>query len=843
MFDTETGYAEALRRIAHAKETHDTEVDLKALELTELPEELYELIWLKELHLWNNKLTLLPNAIGNFISLQYLDVSHNYLTTLPNIFDSLSQLQSMILFSNRLKTLPDTLSTLTQLQLLLIDNNHLITLPDWIGNLTQLQRLHMSGNSFSTLPEEIGNLPHLQALDISMTGLNIVPAWITKLTTLRKLYVDYNQLTVLPETLGNLIYLQNLYVSSNQLTALPDWMGNFTHLQILEVSGNHITALPTTLNKLTQLQRIYISNNPLNLPDEMIPERSEELTNNKIPYRTLTFLRQLWQGSRKLNEAKVILVGEGDVGKTSLVKRLRDNAFDPHEPKTEGIAIQPWTLPFQGESVQLNVWDFGGQEIMHATHQFFLTKRSLYVVVLDSRRDERANRLEYWLKIIASVAADAPVLVVGNQTDQHPLDLDERGLKFKYPQIKAIIATSCKSGAGIAELRGEIEREIGAMKHVHDLVPLKWWDVKQQIEHWPQDFISHERWSEMCAQHDIGDEFVQAVLLRLLNDLGTVLSYHDDPRLADTNVLNPEWVTNGVYTLLNNQDLLQRKHGILSITDLPQILSVHGKRYPAHRCHFITEMMEKFELCFRIDGDRNRVLIPDLLPKAAPETGVWDDALHFRYAYPVLPSSIMSRFIVRSQGAIEGELRWRSGVVLRSDEDNRALVVADSEAAQIDIHISGSPANRRRFLSAIRHSFEQIHNTLSGLKHEVKELVPLPNSQVFFPYANLLKLETRGIGQWYSPDEDADINVHALLDGYESRNERQARQIGDDYEKAPIEHLQNLVNVKTDRLRVLQVQKASFGDSYVPPHIAVEVDRLSNEIKYIEGIIKKRGRG
>ena len=85
--------------------------------------------------------------------------------------------------------------------------------------------------------------------------------------------------------------------------------------------------------------------------------------------------------------------------------------------------------------------------------------------------------------------------------------------------------------------------------------------------------------------------------------------------------------------------------------------------------------------------------------------------------------------------------------------------------------------------------------------------------------------------------------MHALLDGYESRNERQARQIGDDYEKAPIEHLQNLVNVKTDRLRVLQVQKASFGDSYVPPHIAVEVDQLSNEIAYIEGIIKKRGRG
>ena len=774
MFDTEAGYAEALRRIAHAKETHATKVDLRALELTELPEELHELPWLQILLVALNNLTFLPDSLGNHIYLNILDVSRNQISILP----------------------------------------------DCISNLTQLHTLDLSFNNLTTLPDSLGNLSLLQSLDINS-----------------------NTLTTLPDSLGNLTALCHIDIRFNAVIALPITVGNLIHLQILDMSLNRLTTVPSTLNNLKRLQNIRLSDNPLNLPNEMIPDYFDEFGDPGVEQRTLTFLRQLWQGSRKLNEAKVILVGEGDVGKTSLVKRLRDNAFDPHEPKTEGIAIQPWTLPFQGESVQLNVWDFGGQEIMHATHQFFLTKRSLYVVVLDSRRDERANRLEYWLKIIASVAADAPVLVVGNQTDQHPLDLDERGLKFKYPQIKAIIATSCKSGAGIAELRGEIEREIGAMKHVHDLVPLKWWDVKQQIEHWPQDFISHERWSEMCAQHDIDDEFVQAVLLRLLNDLGTVLSYHDDPRLADTNVLNPEWVTNGVYTLLNNQDLLQRKHGILSITDLPQILSVHGKRYPAHRCHFITEMMEKFELCFRIDGDRNRVLIPDLLPKAAPETGVWDDALHFRYAYPVLPSSIMSRFIVRSQGAIEGELRWRSGVVLRSDEGNRALVVADSEAAQIDIHISGSPANRRRFLSAIRHSFEQIHNTLSGLKHEVKELVPLPNSQVFFPYANLLKLETRGIGQWYSPDEDADINVHALLDGYESRNERQARQIGDDYEKAPIEHLQNLVNVKTDRLRVLQVQKASFGDSYVPPHIAVEVDRLSNEIKYIEGIIKKRGRG
>jgi internalin A len=573
----------------------------------------------------------------------------------------------------------------------------------------------------------------------------------------------------------------------------------------------------------------------------MIPEFKHEMWNDDVLDRTLAFLRQLWQGSRKLNEAKVILVGQGDVGKTSLVRRLRDDTFDPHESKTEGIAIHPWALPLNGERVQLNVWDFGGQEIMHATHQFFLTRRSLYLVVLDARGDEAANRLEYWLKIIARVAADAPVLVVGNQTDQHPLDLDQRGLLLKYPQIKAIIPTSCKTGAGIAELRGQIEREIGALKHVHDRIPEKWCDVMDQIAGWPEDFISHERWSEMCAAHDIGDEFVQAVLLRLLNDLGTVLSYHDDPRLADTNVLNPEWVTNGVYTLLNNQELLERRQGILSIGDLPRILSVHGKRYPAHRCHFITEMMEKFELCFRLDGDRERVLIPDLLPKAAPDTGAWDEALHFRYAYPVLPGSIMSRFIVRSQQAIEGELRWRSGVILRSGEGNRALVTADIESAQIDIHISGPPASRRRFLSAIRHSFEQIHNSLSGLKNEVRELVPLPDHpERLVEYEELLGLETMGEDRYVDGVLRKRFDLQQLLDGYESAKERRARQITGDYKDKPVEHLQDLIDIKIKLLQALEVQKASFG-LHVPPHVVTELDQTTNEINYIESVIRERG--
>ena len=103
-----------------------------------------------------------------------------------------------------------------------------------------------------------------------------------------------------------------------------------------------------------------------------------------------------------MNEVKVLLVGEGGSGKTSLVKRLMGQGFDPNESQTHGINIRhkDFAPPTPGsDPVHVRFWDFGGQEIMHATHQFFLSQRSVYVLVLDARKEEAA---EYWLKHIES---------------------------------------------------------------------------------------------------------------------------------------------------------------------------------------------------------------------------------------------------------------------------------------------------------------------------------------------------------------------------------------------------------------------------------------------------------
>src|SRR5206468_5042659 len=119
-------------------------------------------------------------------------------------------------------------------------------------------------------------------------------------------------------------------------------------------------------------------------------------------------------GSRPLNEAKLILLGRGEVGKTCLVNRLVHDRF-VSTTMTRGVQITPWPVQSEGETVRLHVWDFGGQEIQHATHQFFLTESSLYLVVLNGRAGAEDEDAEYWLKFVKTFGGSSPAIVVLNK--------------------------------------------------------------------------------------------------------------------------------------------------------------------------------------------------------------------------------------------------------------------------------------------------------------------------------------------------------------------------------------------------------------------------------------------
>jgi internalin A len=601
-------------------------LSLSSNQLSTLPEVIGQLSNLQSLSLSSNQLSTLPEVIGQLSNLQSLDLSFNQLTTLPEGVGQLSNLQSFSLSANQLTTLPEGIGQLTNLQSLDLGDNQLTTLPEGIGQLTNLQSLDLSINRLRTLPEGIGQLTNLQSLDLRVNRLRTLPEGIGQLTNLQSLDLSYNQLSALPEGIGQLTNLRELKLGDqlfggNKLTTLPPEIGQLTNLQSLDLYNNQLSTLPEVIGQLTNLQSLDLSRNQITeIPEslEMLPLiKTLDLRRNRLPISPeilgpsnldrppgaiediFNYLRQLRSGEvRPLNEAKLLLVGQGSVGKTSLIKRLIDNQFNPAQPQTDGLNVRNWSVHVNSKDVRLNVWDFGGQEIYHATHQFFLTKRSLYILVCNCRTSEEENRLEHWLKLIESFGGESPVIIVGNKCDEQPLDINRKALRDKYPNIKAILETSCQTADGIDQLHKAIRAEVGQMREVYNLLPLSWFEVKERLETLDRDFISYNEYIGICYQNAISEERNQEQLIDLLHDIGLVLNFREHPLLQNTNVLNPDWVTTGIYTLLSDPDLKTQAKGQLTLADMSRILP--AERYPAERHKYLVDLMKEFQLCFEL---------------------------------------------------------------------------------------------------------------------------------------------------------------------------------------------------------------------------------------------------
>src|SRR5271165_3844926 len=669
-----------------------------------------------------------------------------------------SQTTALDLSGLELTILPETIGQLKKLQVLRAVKNNLTVLPKSLFQLKELQGLYIWANRLTELPAAIGELDQLEELDVSKNRLGALPESIGRLNRLWGLYAQGNELRELPESIGQLRQLQRLYLSENQLSALPDSVGQIRSLREIYLHGN----------------------DQLGIPREILGARWEKVSKSGATpadaKRVLRYYFLARGGSWPLNEAKLILIGRGGVGKTCIVNRLVRNVFEDTS-KTQGISIMQWPIRLKGEEdVRLHVWDFGGQEIMHATHQFFLTERSLYLLVLSGREGGEDAEAEYWLQLIESFGGDSPVLVVLNKIKEHPFDLNRRALQGKYPAVREFIRVDCKDGTGTDYLRGAIHRETDLLKDLRTAFPASWVAIKDRLSNMAEkgdNYIGFERYRELCAELGEKDPEAQEALAGYLHSLGIALNYKDDPRLHDMNVLSPHWVTNGIYKILNWPELEARK-GVLRLRHLAAVLDSNA--YPTTKHVFLLDLMKKFEVCFEFPDDpERRYLLPELLDKEEPAvTDEFDpgECLNFQYHYNILPEGLLPRFIVRTHPLSEGKARWRTGVVLEF-ESNRALVKADVRDRKTFVSVTGPPAGRRRLLAVIRSDLERIHADIKKL--QVTEMVPvLGRKDSVVPYAELMVFEKSGI--WKIPrvfgGEVVQLDVRKLLDGVDIEGSR-----------------------------------------------------------------------
>lgn len=215
-----------------------------------------------------------------------------------------------------------------------------------------------------------------------------------------------NVIEELPTWIGELSALKGLGLDGNKLRTLPDEIGSLKNLTLLWLSWNQLEELPETLRSLP-LEVITLGGNPkLGLPESILKRPADEVLRYYFESRA--------EKGRPLLELKLLVVGRGKAGKTTLIKQLAGEKVDKEESETHSIAIRELMLDCPRGPVRTRAWDFGGQEILHSTHQFFLTERSLYLLVLEPRTGLAQRDAEYWLKLIETQGGGSPVIVVMN---------------------------------------------------------------------------------------------------------------------------------------------------------------------------------------------------------------------------------------------------------------------------------------------------------------------------------------------------------------------------------------------------------------------------------------------
>ena len=587
-----------------------------------------------------------------------------------------------------------------------LDLSHygLTQLPLEVTELKNLTKLSLSQNRLTQLPPDIGKLENLTELDLSYNRLAQLPSEIGELKNLRILNLTRNQLIQLPPEIGNLKNLRILNLTRNQLTKLPSEIGKLKNLNAFYLSSNQLTQLLPEIGEFENLRALHLSENPLTSPPPEIVSMGLEAI--------LTFLKQK---TAEHNEAKLILVGNGEVGKTCLANRLITGKFMT-EGITEGINILEWitSAPGSGNSkIKLNIWDFGGQEIYHATHQFFLTTRSVYLLVWNARKTKDYDNIYYWLHTIEAFGGDSPVILVMSKMKESDDDLNLRDLRSKFPQIKDYRKIDSKDGTGISILKEKIRETAWGLPLMRTPWVDSWYIVRKRLEGLRENWITYDEFYSICFSEGLDDTNIK-YLDGYLHEIGVTLHFKN--RLENMVILKPEWATNAFYNILSAKSVLHRE-GRLLYSELHQIWD--REIYPSNIYPQLMDLMNKFELAYELP-DKESYLVPELLPKSAPYF-VWDekDNLCFYYCYDsFLPPGIITRFIVRMHQEIEKKenglpLCWREGVILKL-RNSIALVEIKPDKRQIEIRIKGD--NKRGALEVIRYHLDHINASIKKIK-------------------------------------------------------------------------------------------------------------------------------
>lgn len=473
----------------------------------------------------------------------------------------------------------------------------------------------------STLRQLLTLAPNLTHLDFSgCQSLGVVRDWPCKLER-----IELNRCTALkqlplkwPGTLRRLGLRGAKTV--NAVSELPETIDSIDLQDAAAVKD------PGFLERLARSGRrprtVIINGSGLALPNELFgkvdsnraPEVFAHLESNRVPD----------------HEVKVILLGNGRSGKSSLARMLVEGKFDEHEATTHGIRLWTTTVPFtpvdapaEAVDARINIWDFAGQDLYYTTHRLFMQSKAVYVICeacsgkgadpegdaidddgLESGYDTD-RWLGYWMDQVASLGAPSPdlppppVIFVRTKVDRDS-EPETQGRRAEFLNVRkdllknlSRVDFSAKTGEGLDDLKSRLSEAIASVLGIQSQREIAEGGkaVKSEIQKWldlnsVEHRIADDEKRPARPPHPILEraDFNQIVkekcpegsyrkdpdlLLDFLHQSGFL--YANPQALPETIVLDQRWAIQGIYTAFDRKTawpLLLQKRGRCALADL-----------------------------------------------------------------------------------------------------------------------------------------------------------------------------------------------------------------------------------------------------------------------------------
>ena len=160
---------------------------------------------------------------------------------------------------------------------------------------------------------------------------------------------------------------------------------------------------------------------------------------------------------------KITVIGDGGVGKTSLIQKFTNETFTKNYIKTIGAHFSVFDKEIDGDMVKLLFWDIAGQDDFNFLRPAFFKNSQSAIIVYSLEENQLGEdsfeHIQNWVKDIYSYCGEIPVVVFANKADlvaEQKLNISKLAELVKKNNFLGYFTTSAKTGQGVIEAFGNI---------------------------------------------------------------------------------------------------------------------------------------------------------------------------------------------------------------------------------------------------------------------------------------------------------------------------------------------------------------------------------------------------